>query len=302
VIITRPVINTPLAKDDVLGYFQADTENGLAHFPEDVDILGGRDSVLFDRKDIGTRFHGQGPALIPTAKFIAQVNAALRSSQKQQGYDFALLVVARDPYGIHSEITNVTFTLNYGGAVVAAPTVARVLPPQMTDMERLARDIALLVDREGSPAYLATYNRALGEAAACRSNPGDPNFLSNYQRLFNRARPHLAPINVPAFLDGVCDLWRSAVAEQAKVRASAEAVRNAVISANQSAEFQYEFKATSAWAARNLTLIIVGSAFGAFLMVCLVLAFLAMESHSNAMRDVLTALLEADRNKRRLDG
>ena len=302
--ITHPVIDKPLSSQNILGYFQADTANGLARFPEDVDILGGKDSDLFDRRESASQIPGQGAALIPTKKLVEQVNNALQKAEKQQRYDFALVVVARDAYGVPSQVTDVAFTLAFGQGLTAPTEVAssrQAEPPigarQMSDLERLAQDIALIVDREGSPAYVSAYNRALRQPNVCGTSQSDSNFVVNYRRLFDHARPRLAVINLQAFFDGVCDAWRRATAEQAKTRAAAETDRNAAIAANQSAQFQYQFEAAAAWAARNLTLIVVGSALGAFLMLCLVLAFLAMEKHSNAMRDALVALSESRRRE-----
>lgn len=62
VSVIHPVVDEFLKLQDILGYLQADTANGLARFPEGVDILGGKDLALFDRKDGGT----QGTALVPT--------------------------------------------------------------------------------------------------------------------------------------------------------------------------------------------------------------------------------------------
>jgi len=42
-------ISSPLKSDTIVGYFTADTANGLAAYPEDVVILGGEGAALFKR-------------------------------------------------------------------------------------------------------------------------------------------------------------------------------------------------------------------------------------------------------------
>jgi len=298
VTITRASINTPLVQGDILGNFRADTFNGLAHFPEDVEILGGKDSDLFDRKDNGT----QGTVLIPTVKFIEQVNSALREGLPQQNYDFALVAVARDTYGVPSQVTDLKFSLAYGRPVTA-PTIAATsrqadtptASRKMSDLARIAQDIALIAGSEGSTIYQSTYDRALREPDNCGTSEGNLDFVANYRRLFDHARPKLTATNLPAFYDGVCDSWRRAISEQASARANAEAAQYAAMNANRSAEFRYQTEAAAAWVARNITLIVVGSAFGTFLTICFLLAFLAMENHSNAMRNALVSLSESRR-------
>lgn len=95
VTVTHPVVDEALKHQDILGYLQADTANGLARFPEGIDILGGRDSEMFDRRDGGA----QGTALVPTQALIDQVRATLASGPVQSRHEFALVIVARDSYG-----------------------------------------------------------------------------------------------------------------------------------------------------------------------------------------------------------
>ena len=289
---------------DVFGYFRADTFNGLAPFPEDVDILGGKDSDLFDRTNGGAGIPGQGAALIPTAKLIERINSRLQGGQPQHGDDFTLVVVAHDTYGVPSQVTEVHFTLTYG-PVPSAPTTTvpsrqpepPMVPRRLSDLERLARDIALIVGAEGSTIYQNTYNRALREPDVCGTSQNDSDFVVNYRRLFDHARPNLTAINLSAFYDGVCESWRKATSERARVQANAAAAQNAAINSNRSAEVQYQYESAAAWVSRNATLIVVGSAFGTFLTICFLLAFLAMENHSNAIRNALAVISESRRNE-----
>ena len=303
-VLTRPTIDHQLNGRGVLGYFQADTFNGLAPYPEDVDILGGKDSDLFDRINGGSGTPGRGAALIPAAKLTERINSGLEAGQPQHSDDFTLVVVAHDTYGVASQVTEVHFKLTYG-PVPPAPTTAvsprqpepPMVPRALSDLERLARDIALIVGAEGSTVYQNTYNRALREPDVCGTSQNDSDFVVNYRRLFDHARPNLTAINLSAFYDGVCESWRKATSERARVQANAAAAQNAAINSNRSAEVQYQYESAAAWVSRNATLIVVGSAFGTFLTICFLLAFLAMENHSNAIRNALAVISESRRNE-----
>ena len=289
-----------MSTSDIIGYFQADTFNGLAPYPDDVEILGGKDSDLFDRKNSNARVSGQGAALVPTAKLIERISGALKGDQTQQRDEFTLVVVARDAYGIPSQVTDVHFTLTYGQPPTTPPTTTlqhQPNPPvearQLSDLERLAREIALIGGAEGSAYYPSAYDRALREPDVCGTSRTDTEFVANYRKLFDHARPMLTAINISAFYEGVCEAWRQAKGEQARVRSDATAAQYAAINANRSAETQNQYEAAAAWVSRNATLIVVGSAFATFLTICFLLAFLAMENHSNAMRNALAAISEA---------
>jgi hypothetical protein len=299
VSITRAVVDETLKGQDILGYLQGNTANGLARFPAGVDILGGRDSALFDRRDGGT----QGTALVPTPALIDRVQTALAGDQIESRHEFALVLVARDSYGIPSEVTNVDFALTY--AHTAQPTKPPAQPStaattQVSELVRLAREIALAVGgQEGSATYQRVLDRALREPTFCGTGQDDNEFVGSYRKIFDHARQQITATNLPAFLDGICEEWRRATAERAKILRDGEAARRAAISANEIADYRYAFEAASAWAARNLTLIVVGSALGIFTVLCVVLAFLALENHSNAMREAMSVIAQLRREERR---
>jgi hypothetical protein len=294
--VTRPVIDTLLREGEVIGTLQADTPNGLAHFPDDVDILGGQDADLFDRRELGYRNAGQGTGIVATRKLADQVNAVVQGGQIQQRRTFALTLVARDAYGVPSKVTDVTFTLEYGPAQAEPAPAPRT--PDLTDLQRLARDIAIVADREGTPTYQAAYNRAVRQPYTCGTSERDEDFIGSYRRLFDYAKPRLTAQNLPAFLDGVCDAWQKAVAERNRARADAEAARAAIMADNQRARNQHEYEAAVAENDRNQTLVVVAGAVGAFMIICLVLAFLAMESHSRAMRRAIAVIADSERRER----
>jgi hypothetical protein len=297
VSVTHPVVDESLKPQDILGYLQADTANGLARFPVGVDILGGRDSALFDRRDGGT----QGTALLPTQALIDQVKAALTGGKGQSGHEFVLVIVARDAYGIPSQVANAEFALTYAHeALPATPSVQPSITAtrQISELEQLAREIALVVvGQEGSVAYQRVFDRAFREPTFCGTSQDDTEFVGSYRNIFNHARPQITGTNLPAFFDGICDEWRRASAERARIIRDAEVARRAAISTNENADYRYAFEAASAWAARNLTLIVVGGALGGFTVLCVVLAFLALENHSKTMREAMSVIAQVRRGE-----
>jgi hypothetical protein len=179
-------------------------------------------------------------------------------------------------------------------AATASPAVS-TRPAEATDLERLAREIAKQVAADGTVLFDSTVARALREPVACGTSSTETAFVATYRQIFEHVRQDLNVKVLPAFFDGICDAWKAAAAEQDARRVRLLAARDAVIAGNRASEFQYQFEAAAAWTKRNLTLMVVAAAVGVFLIVPLILAFLAIENHSNRMRDTLAALTELRR-------
>jgi hypothetical protein len=319
-VVTRPFIDKPIQDEDVLGYFAANTANRLADFPDDFEILGGKDAGLFDRRGnvlsqtgggtaevellrrniaVEASRGGQRAVLVSTPELRQQIDKLLPTLKAQERRTYTLQVAARDAYGIYSAPTDVSVVLTFSPAAavpIAAPIPQAAPSPQMSDLQRLAHEIALVVDKEGMPANRQAYDVAMREPEDCGTSQADLAFVGNYRRAFDSARPKLLAANLPAFYDGVCNAWRRALSEQGRARAEVEAARNAAMSRNQAAQIQNQIDSVSAQAGRSITLIVVGSAIAAFLTVSLVLAFLAIENHSRATREAISRLTEARHN------
>lgn len=291
-IVTRAVIDGPLEDTDAVGYLAADTSNGLAAFPNDFEILGGKDTDLFDRAAPKEEQHAN---LVPTLELRQQIDKLLPTLKTQERRTYHLRIVARDTYGLYSTPSDISFSLIFGPAV-APPTSApaRETPavPRMSDLERLAHDIARIVDQEGTSANHQAFLAALAEPERCGTYQTNVPFVASYRQAFDYARERLSAGNLQAFYDGVCDAWRRALNEQQRAASAAEAARNSAISQNQAAEFRNQFESAAAQVSRNLTLTVVGSALAAFLAVSLLLAFLAIESHSRATREAISRLID----------
>lgn len=273
-VVTRGFISEPIGEQEVLGYFDADTANGLARFPDDFDILGGRDAGLFDR--IPVSINGAPRAgLRPTTTLVDQINRNLRTASSQRGRNFSLRIASRDASGSTSPATDVTFVLSYGPK--AAGTVAAA--PALTDLQRVARDIAIALDPRRSPAYFDAYERALRTPGRCGARDTDAGFVSGYRKAFDTLRQRINSANVEVFYAAVCDAWRIA-----------NASRNEAMARNLAAEVEADLKSYGASIGRTWALGLVGGALIVFLIVSLSLAFLAIEDHSRSMKLALEVL------------
>ncbi len=282
------LIDQPLTEQDLLGRLLADTPNQMGAFPDDFTVVGGKDAELFRRVPGG---------LAPTQALLQKINGALATLSKPETLAADIKVVARDRYGNASGPTDVAFNLSYGPAP-AAPMPAE--PPKgeapqhpISELERIARDIALIVDPQKTPRYFDEYSRAMQIPAQCSAGQTDA-FVRNYGRALERERAKLTGQNIVAFYIGVCDAWGQIIATQAAQRASVEAARSQALSQNEAARQETAIAALEAWAARNVALIVTAAAIGAFLLVSLLLAFFAIENHSKALREAIQAVAKLE--------
>lgn len=290
-VVVRSPIEKPLSAQDVLGYFDAETANGLARFPDDFDILGGKDATLFDRAPLyelpaGSDISAPRAGLKPTPALIEQINNALPALKTAEQHVFSLKVVARDVYGYRSAPADVTFTLVYSPPVPAPTTPVAA----MTELQRLARDIALVVDENRTPVYFEAYKRAMQIPTHCGTNEDDAVFVSSFRRAFEHLRARLRSANIEAFYAGVCDAWRQAIANETAAASRANAARNEAIARNMASHATAEMEKAGAMLARNSTISVVAGAISMFLIISLFLAFLAIENHSKAMRQAIEAI------------
>ncbi len=283
-MVTRTPIDQPLVGDDIIGYFDAQTANGLARFPDDFDILGGTDAALFDRAPLysaptGSSITTPRAGLKATAALIQQINQFVTGQQAPRQQIFSLKVIARDVYGNRSVPADISFTLTY--APPAATSTAPVA--SMSDLQRLARDIALVLDPKRTPAYFDAYKRAVAIPKQCGTTDDDHIFVSSYRQAFEQLRSKLNAGNIEAFYAGVCDAWGQAVSQ-------ANAERDKAIAENMAAQAQAEMAKSAATLARNQTITFVAGAISLFLVISLFLAFLAIENHSKAMRQAIEVI------------
>ncbi len=287
-------ITGPLDQNNVVGYFEADTPNGLAAFPNDFDIFGGPDASQFERVPVTVRYPTRSvvrAGLKPSAALLATINAAVSGSAQVQR-SFTLNVVARDRFGNTTQPTAVTFSLLFGAAPLSTRGQGTV---QMSGLEILARAIALHLDPAKTPTYFDQYRRALSVPGQCGVSGDNADFLRGFGSAFNNLKSQLTVSNIEPFYTGVCAAWEEGVSKESSAQQAADAVRNEAISKNMAARAAHAIEEMGLSVSKHIALYIVASAIMAFLFISLFLAFLAIENHSDALRRAVEAI--ADRKK-----
>jgi len=302
-VVTVGTITALPAQNAVLGHFVADTPNRLAPFPEGVSILGGRDAALFERVQDPTQ---QAVALVPRAALLDDIREQLRDLKSMTTRSFEIRVVARDRHGITSAPADLAFDLRFAPAPAATaetklePTMEHM--PAPTELQKIAREIARIVEPTVNPAHFSAYQAAVKVPSRCGTHDADDRFVASYRRALDELRPQLAAANVEAFYAGLCDAWKDVMrreaaererAEQAlqAERRSAEIERMRVQAQNDEVLRSYATRLAQAKVETQLTLSVVGGAAAVFLSVALILAFLAIEGHSRAVRAAMESMV-----------
>lgn len=299
--VTTGPLTEPPGEGVAIGRFVADTPNGLAPFPEGVSLLGGRDAGLFERVGDG---RDQAVALAARPALVEEITESLKDLTGQTKRSFEVRVVARDAYGSVSPPTDLTFDLVLAPkrATPEAPPPSSEPQAEATELQTIAREIAQTVEPEVNPAHFAAYKAALAVPERCGSSETDTSFISNFRRAVDEMGPRLTASNVEAFYAGLCDAWGEILAseyaalenrraEQAAERRAAEDARQRALAENRSRLQVHEAKVFEAKARSAVALSVIGGALAIFLSVALVLAFLAIEGHSRAVRAAMEALV-----------
>jgi hypothetical protein len=277
----------------MLGYFDADTANGLPTYPNDFSIIGGPDVELFDRVPISIP-NGQRAGLAPTVALATRLDVNPQSYKRATTHTFHLKVIARDNYG-NSSAADVAVVINTGPAPLSFNTPSPAPVPQVeqvTDLQRLASEIAGKADPSHGAAFFDIYKRAQRVPSDCDARD-DQTFLGEYRRAFEGTRQLIQVGNTEGLFAGVCEAWRQALQRRAQEIAQQEAERQSVIVHNLESELKHDAAVSVRKGIRNLALSLVGGALIAFITICLFLAFLAMENHTKAMREAIEAIAKS---------
>jgi hypothetical protein len=273
------------ATGQLVGHFDANAPNGLAPYPNDFQIVGGRDAELFD-----TVYDGSAGRTGLTAK-PSLSNAMAPAQGSGRARTFIVRVLARDAAGNRSLPANVSFTIDPSGRAPVATSEAPV-----TDLggsgalPRVARAIASIVaPGAGTPQYFDAYKQALAEPQRCGA-PSSDTFIDTYRRGFLQFRKRLNADNLSGFYAGLCEAWKDALDRHGQAVAQAEAARQQVILDNASAQLGAELRNAGARGLRNAALGFAFFALLGFMMIALFLAFLAIEGHSAAVRAAIEML------------
>jgi hypothetical protein len=294
---TSNVLVAPPPVGEVLGRFTASTPNGLAAHPDGISILGGPDAQLFER--VPTTNGAVG--LAPREALVQQIAQMLAGLDKEVSRAYTLSVIARDRFGILSAPTTVTFSLRFAPKPTQ-PEPEPAAEQALTPLQSLARDIARTIEPEVNPDHFSAYRTAQETPATCGAAPDDREFLDIYGNAFSEHRDRLTAANIKAFYSGLCALWADLGQRRYQAQQDADAIyqaawqtaeqaRERVRSLNDRAIAEHAARRSNAMTQTLMTLSVVGGAFGLFLSVSLVLAFLAIENHSRAMRSAIEAMV-----------
>jgi hypothetical protein len=298
--VTKGPIREPLAEGTILGHFDANTANELAPYPDGISVLGGPDAPLFDR----VRGKERGSiALAPRPELLAEIESRLEALQAPEARRFELRVVARDQYGITSAPADISFELKLAPPATEPADEAEeaAAEPALTEVQKIARDIAQTLEPTVNPAHFAVYRTASEVPGRCGAEEDDRAFLASYRRAFDRLRASLTTTNVEAFYQGLCDGWKAVLEEQSaarkqaeqqakEARRAAEAARSRVAQRNAQVLRAHEAEVRNAKAQTAVVLSVIGAALATFLSVALILAFLAIEGHSRAVRAAVESM------------
>lgn len=302
--VTIGIIKEPLTTTTVLGYFQVPTLNQLAPFPDGVSLLGGSDAHLFERVP-GAR-NQPLIGLAPRPALVAEIEQALQDITEVTTRSFEVRAIARDEYGITSAPMDVSFDLTFAppeAAPTAASDAMSEVGQDMTELEKIARLIAQTLEPEVNPAQFAAYRTALQVPSRCRAQDDDDTFLANYRAAFDNVQSRINSTTIDAFYQGLCEAWEALVKREAAAREQAEQqqrsarraadeARAQVEASNRQAAHEYQAKVNWAKSLTAVTFSVIGGALAMFLSVALLLAFLAIEGHSRAMRAAVESIVK----------
>jgi len=271
------VVTQALNGQEIFGHFEADTANGLARSPEDIDIIGGPDAGKFVRSQSSDKRGHSG--LMPSAALVAEINRDLDTVKSPVSRTYTIQVVARDIFANLSAPANISFKL-----YLAPPGTTSDTPdPNLSPLESLALDIAQFVDPTHGVRYIDAFKRVKAVPAQCLADSDDALFVANFRRAYQHIRPRLEANKLEQFYLGVCDGWNDVGSKLAASRAA----QTGVVLKNAISLAKAEQAADIAKMKRTTKLFVAGGAFVFFMFISLLLAFLAIEGHTRAMREVM---------------
>lgn len=277
------VVSQALGGTEIFGHFEAVSANRIALPPDDVDVIGGPDAAKFTRAPYSDVAGHSG--LQPSPALVSEVNQAFKQIKSRQTRSYRIKVIMRDRFGNISAPADIVIKLH-----LAPPgTTSQAPDPELTPLEALALDIAHIVDPSHGTKYVDAFQRAKALPARCGERSDSDLFVANYRHAFNHIRGRLSASTLEQFYLGVCDGWNDV---RAKVEATTLA-KEGVETQNAIAAAKAEQSSFLAILERNRQLVAAGGAFIFFMFISLLLAFLAIEDHTRAMR----SSLEDDKTK-----
>jgi len=262
----------------------ADSRIGLANFPTGFQIIGGRNAELLREEREG---YGAGTILVTTERY-AEILNALPSGQATLP-ELQVRVLATDRNGSASQPTTLSITPSFSApAPVEEAQVEDIGGPAA--LRRIATILAGIAAPKGTPEWFDAFEFAMNQPRRCGTNADNDDFIREYDRSVRHIQAKLNQTRLPTFYRGMCDAWTEQIAAADRARLEAEAERARVIAENLQAEALAAIEQAAKRSARNAAVIFAAAAIGFFMTVALFLAFLAIEGHSNAVREAVQML------------
>ncbi len=262
----------------------ADSRIGLANFPVGFQIIGGRDAELLREEREG---YGTGTLLVATERY-AQILNAMPAGQATLP-QLQVRVLATDRNGSASQPTNLSIAPSFSApAPEEAAPVEDIGGPEA--LRRIATILAGIAAPKGTPEWFDAFEFAMNQPRRCGTNAGDEGFIREYDRSVRHIQAKLNQTRLPTFYRGMCDAWKEQIAAAERARMEADAERARIIAQNLQAEAVAAVEQAAKRSARNTAVMFAAAAISFFMTVALFLAFLAIEGHSNAVREAVQML------------
>jgi hypothetical protein len=282
-----PVVR-PVGEGTPVGRFSAQSPWGMAE-TDGFQLVGGRDMAQFREAPDPAR---SGSTVLVATQALADNLRDLPATSRTK--PFEVRVLGKDANGNLSQPTFVRFAIEFGQAAAPATdgaddgtTVQDLSAPEQ--LQRVVTALARLAGEPGSPEYFSAYSEARDEPSRCGA-ADNPQFDGAYIAAFDHVRGMLTSSNVRTFYRGLCEAWDQQLAVAHEEVRRLEASREELIASNAAAQLEGEIRRSGAKALRDVAIGFAVSAIGFFMVVSLFLAFLAIESHSNALRLAVESL------------
>ncbi len=275
----------------VLGRLTAEAHGGMAEFPDAFRIVGGTGAAYVDITPQG---------VIGTFRLRRRVKRDLARPKPPATLRFTLRVVASNRFGVSSRQL-LAVSLPYAPAQKTASLVPSAKPsPEparpaaaLTQLELIARRFALAVDPGRTPLFFRAYQMAYALPARCHA-AGSKGFLNGFQSALAKAGPLLNANVAPGFLKLVCLSWTESIQRQQRLAVRAERARHDAVMRQNALYVRTQEEEAAARVRRDSALVVLAGVLGTFLVVALVLAFLAIEHHTRTLGTMVKRLTERD--------
>ncbi len=264
----------------LLGRLQDQSPGGTPAFPDAFRIVGGSgaaDTAITQRGVVATR------------RLASRIARAWAETPRPTAVHFTLVVLATSRFGVSSrQAIYVSLPLAVSGAQPAKPPAPPVASPKkagpkpLTKLQSIARTYAKSVDPHHTPVFFAAYQDAYALPSRCGAS-GKLSFLVGFQDALTKVRAQLNAQSGPTFLNLVCSSWNASIQKQNALITQADIARRQAFARRQALYYRAQAARAVARVKRNAALLVLAAVIGAFVVIALLLAFLAIERHTRML-------------------